>query len=74
VPNATRWFAVVLAATLVAGASRTVHANFYLDPGSGSYVIQLFLSVLFALIFATKSLWRRALTLLRRSGSEKPRA
>ena len=58
---------------LIIGVSRSVHANAYLDPGSGSYLLQLLLSALFALIIATKSLWQRAVDVVRKSVGGKQR-
>jgi hypothetical protein len=58
---------------IFAGVGFSVHAHAYLDPGSGSYAFQLLISGLFALIFATKSLWRRVLMAFRRSVGEKQR-
>jgi hypothetical protein len=64
---------LLLVVVLIAGFSRSAHASFYLDPGSGSYVIQFVLSGAFALLLATKSLWRRALTIFRKSPRESQR-
>jgi len=37
-------------------------AHAYLDPGSGSYVLQLILAGLLAASFSLKSLWKNGLT------------
>jgi hypothetical protein len=62
--------ALALIALLVCvGFSAPVHA--YVDLGSGSYLLQLLLSGVFALLFVAKSLWGRVLAILKRSDGEK---
>jgi hypothetical protein len=63
----------LIVAVLVVGSGRSVYANFYVDPGSGAYVIQLLLTGLFALLLAMKSIWRRSLAIFRKSASERQR-
>jgi Na+/proline symporter len=49
-------------------------AQAYLDPGTGSYIWQLLIGVLFGGVFAAGVFWRRTLTFLKRlfSGRKKP--
>jgi len=48
---------LVLAACLLLLTVRPAHA--YLDPGTGSYALQIGLAGLFGALFALKSFWRR---------------
>jgi hypothetical protein len=41
-------------------------AHAYLDPGTGSYVLQLFLGTLLGGLFALGVVWRRALAFVKR--------
>ena len=53
---------VLVLATLILGffwvfTTRTAHA--YIDPGTGSFLIQILLASLFASLFALKVFWQR---------------
>jgi hypothetical protein len=49
-------------------------ANAYIDPGSGSYILQLALALIFGSLFAIKLFWSRIKGFLKRlfSRGEKP--
>ncbi|MDH3216123.1 MAG: hypothetical protein OEN01_07520 [Candidatus Krumholzibacteria bacterium] len=48
-------------------------ARAYLDPGTGSYVLQLVLAALLGVAFATKMFWLRIKTFLAGLLSKKPK-
>ena len=61
-------FIAVVITFLTVGLSE--HALAYIDPGSGSYMLQLGISGLLGAIFAAKSLWTKIrITLMRRPSS-----
>jgi hypothetical protein len=43
-------------------------AHAYIDPGTGSYMLQLLLAGIFASVFVIKVLWKRIVAAFRRSG------
>jgi hypothetical protein len=47
----------VTALFVTVGLSR--HAEAYIDPGTGSYLLQLVLAGVFGMIFSAKSLWEK---------------
>lgn len=54
-----RKFVIVLLGSLVLASLAFPKAAYaYLDPGSGSYILQLILAGLLAASFAVKSVWR----------------
>ena len=58
----------VFALLLLTASTHTVHA--YVDPGTGSYVIQLVIAALAGIAFAIKIYWGRIKGLFSRSSSE----
>ncbi len=48
---------IVVAVVLLIGLSAPAHA--YIDPGSGSYILQIALTGVLALVFSLKSYWQR---------------
>ena len=59
--------ALVTTLFVVVGLSR--HAEAYIDPGTGSYLLQLLLAGVFGMIFSAKSLWEKVRSLV--SGSSR---
>ena len=43
----------------------------YIDPGSGSYVLQLIVASFFAIVFALKMFWRNIKAFFSRAGTKK---
>ena len=58
--------AIILLVALVFIVNFSIRADAYIDPGSGSYLLQLLLSGAFALMFVMKSLVARLVGFLRR--------
>lgn len=58
---------VVFAFLLILGSTRDAHA--YIDPGTGSYVIQLIIAALVGVGFAVKVYWGRIKGFFSRSPS-----
>jgi hypothetical protein len=56
---------IILLLTLLPLALPSV-AHAYLDPGTGSYVVQLLIGGLLGGLFALGMFWRRALTFIKR--------
>jgi hypothetical protein len=50
---------IVPAAWITLSIARSAHA--YIDPGTGSYVLQTALAIVFAVAYATKIHWRNIL-------------
>ena len=50
---------------------RPVHA--YLDPGNGSYIIQIAVASFFSAAYATKLFWHRIIAAAKRLFSRKPK-
>jgi hypothetical protein len=62
---------IVPAAWITLSVVRSAHA--YVDPGTGSYVLQTLLAVLFAGAYAIKIYWRRILGFFQsRLGRKRP--
>ena len=61
-PNALLSFLVLVLSAFMIWPDK---AYAYLDPGSGSYILQLVFAGMLAALFAIKSFWRAALTWLR---------
>jgi len=58
----------VLAAGLVLGAGLLpVAAAGYIDPGTGSYVLQIAIAALVGVAFSVKVFWRKIATFLRKT-------
>ena len=47
------------------------HPSAYIDAGTGSYLLQVFLAGLFGMIVSAKSLWRKVRSTLRPTADEK---
>ena len=58
--------APVLVAVLLVGVGLSERAFAYVDPGSGSYLLQYLLAGTFASIFSLKSLWANVWATLRK--------
>jgi hypothetical protein len=54
---------IVPAAWIMLSVARSAHA--YIDPGTGSYVLQTLLAILFAAAYATKIYWRHIIGFFR---------
>ncbi len=50
---------IILIVVLLVFPVKMTHA--YVDPGTGSYLIQIILGALFGILYATKNLWRGVL-------------
>lgn len=48
----------------------TKEAKAYLDPGSGSYLLQILLAGFFSLLLALKTFWRRIVTTFKKMFSK----
>jgi hypothetical protein len=61
---------VVFSLLLLTASTHAAHA--YVDPGTGSYVIQIIIAALAGIAFAVKIYWGRIKGLFSRSSSEGP--
>lgn len=61
-------YSVVFALLLLIASTHVAHA--YVDPGTGSYVIQLIIAALAGIAFAVKIYWGRIKGLFSKSSSE----
>jgi membrane glycosyltransferase len=62
----------LLAAGLVLGCGVLAgNAAAYIDPGTGSYVLQVAIAVLFGLAFSIKVFWKKITAFLRRTFAAK---
>lgn len=59
---------LVFAALLLVASTQVAHA--YVDPGTGSYVIQILIAALAGAAFAVKIYWKKIKALFSRSSSE----
>jgi hypothetical protein len=50
---------LVLVTTLFVTVGLSRHAEAYIDPGTGSYLLQLVLAGVFGMIFSARSLWEK---------------
>jgi hypothetical protein len=51
-------------------AGQLLSTRAYLDPGSGSFILQLLLATLLGLGFVLKGYWRKLLSLFKRNSDE----
>ncbi len=63
------WSALLLLVTLVGAASSSLA---YIDPGSGSYVLQLLVGAFFGAAVAVKVFWRRVFAFFTSKLARKP--
>ena len=55
----SRVVTLVLVTTLLVTVGLSRHADAYIDPGTGSYLLQLVLAGVFGMIFSARSLWEK---------------
>jgi hypothetical protein len=64
--------AILVAAALGCVFVRPAHA--YIDPGTGSYILQTCLGIAFGALYTLKIYWRQVTAFFSRSRSDKPLA
>lgn len=57
VKHADKWLVIIGVVALTLTLPSNIYA--YLDPGTGSYVLQMLLAVLFGALFAVKLWWEK---------------
>jgi hypothetical protein len=65
-----RTFAVGAVLALVGGPIVPGIAHAYLDPGTGSAVLQIVIATLMGALFVTKTYWRKLVTFFRGSSAD----
>jgi hypothetical protein len=53
-------------------SSPALHGNFYLDPGSGSFILQLLIAGLVGGAFLLKTYWQKIIAFFRNRTSKQP--
>jgi hypothetical protein len=61
-----------IALTFLVFIAFTLNSEAYIDPGSGSYVLQLIVASFFAVVFTLKVFWRNIKAFFSGAGSKKP--
>ena len=61
----------LVSALLLGGILLVGSADAYIDPGTGSYVLQLAIAFLVGLVFSVKVFWKKIIAFLRRTFDRK---
>jgi hypothetical protein len=67
----TRAWRLLAAGLLLGGGLLAGNAAAYIDPGTGSYVLQIAIAFLVGLAFSIKVFWKRIVAFLRRTFAAK---